>query len=166
MVASVLTTLGSSARRHERSTGEPATLPVPAHLRLTVHCDYSVLAAPMDVLLIEDDAVVRALLAELLDEAGLHVVERSDGENLFAPDPGFAAPPRVVVTDMDLGAGCHGGLEVAEQARRRWPEVGVVFITGRPSNLNGHALGRRDRFLPKPFPAASLILAVAGLLHI
>lgn len=118
----------------------------------------------MDILLIEDDATVREMLAELLDEAGLHVIERPDGEILFCPDPGIEAP-RVVVTDVDLGAGCRNGLQIAERARRCWPGVGIVFITGRPSNLDGYALGRRDRFLPKPFPFASLFHAVEGLLH-
>jgi two-component system cell cycle response regulator CpdR len=119
----------------------------------------------MDVLLIEDDAAIRELLAEMLGEAGLRVVELPDGKCLFGPEPGMeAAPPGVVVTDVDLGAGRRSGIEDAARARRLWPEVGVVFITGRPSNLHGHALGQHDRFLPKPFPSASLVQAVASLL--
>lgn len=118
----------------------------------------------MDVLLIEDDVIIRDVLAEVLDDAGLAVTGLPDGEALFGepqPDDG----PRVVVTDVDLGAGCHNGLEVAERARRCWPGVGIVFITGRPSNLDGYALGRRDRFLPKPFVAAALLQAVSGLMQ-
>ena len=127
----------------------------------------------MDVLLIEDDALIREVLAEALNEVGLRVLEMPDGEALFSPDgpdtamaaPPTTSPPRVVVTDVDLGIGRRSGIEVAARARHSWPGVGVVFITGRPSNLNGHALGQRDRFLPKPFPSASLVQAVAGLLQ-
>lgn len=123
----------------------------------------------MDVLLIEDDPQIRELLVELLHEAGLHVVEMADGERLFDTTPGVGALgaeiPRIIVTDVDLGAGRHSGIEVAEQARRRWPEVGVVFITARVSNLSGRRLGRLDRLLPKPFPCTSLVQAIAGLLR-
>ena len=118
----------------------------------------------MDVLLIEDDAAIRSLLAEALDDAGLKVTALADGETLFGPEP-CEALPRVVITDVDLGAGCHSGIEIADQARDCWPSVGLVFITGRPSNLNGRALGKRDRFLPKPFRPAALIQAVKALLN-
>jgi len=40
----------------------------------------------------------------------------------------------------------------------------VVYITGRPSNLNGHALGARDRFLPKPFRPDALVRMVRALM--
>lgn len=120
----------------------------------------------MDVLLIEDNVLVRTVLAEMLDDAGLTVAELDDGEALFndAQVPALDQP-RVIVTDVDLGRGCHDGVEVAAQARRRWDNIGVVFITGRPSSLHGHALGRRDRFLPKPFAGSSLVRTVAGLLQ-
>jgi two-component system cell cycle response regulator CpdR len=116
------------------------------------------------VLLIENDRVVRALLAEMLGNAGLHVFELADGESLFGPEPPCEAP-RVVVTDLDLGAACRDGLEVARQARRLWPEVGVVFITAQPARLNEHEHGARDRFVVKPFRAAQLVEAVASLLR-
>jgi DNA-binding response OmpR family regulator len=120
----------------------------------------------MDVLLIEDNVVVRAILAEMLDDAGLTVAELDDGEALFNdPQVLVLDRPRVIVTDVDLGEGCHDGVEVAAQARRRWEGVGVVFLTGRPSNLHGHALGRRDRFLPKPLARSSLVRTVSGLLQ-
>jgi hypothetical protein len=69
-------------------------------------------------------------------------------------------PPRVVVAaDVDApgGAGRHrGGIEVAEQARRRWPGVGAVFIAGRrPSDLHGHVLDRPNM----PPPSTTLRLA-------
>jgi two-component system OmpR family response regulator len=116
------------------------------------------------VWLIENDRVVRMVLAEMLSNAGLHVAELPDGERLFEPEPPVE-PPRVIVTDLDLGATCHDGLEVAGQARRCWPDVGVVFITGQPSRLNEHRQGERDRFVVKPFRSAQLVEAVVSLLQ-
>jgi len=116
------------------------------------------------VLLIENDRVVRMILAEMLSNAGLQIAELPDGERLFEPEPSFE-PPRVIVTDIDLGETCHDGLDVAGQARRCWPDVGIVFITGQPSRLNQQRQGERDRFVLKPFRSAQLVEAVVSLLQ-
>ncbi|MDQ2742970.1 MAG: response regulator [Chloroflexota bacterium] len=99
----------------------------------------------------------------MLSSTGLHVDELSDGECLFLPDPACKTPV-VIVTDVDLGERCRDGLEVAGQARRYWPDVGVVFITGQPSRLNEQRQGDRDRFVAKPFRTTQLIEAVVSLL--
>lgn len=116
------------------------------------------------VLLIENDRVVRSLLAEVLSNAGLDVDELPNGERLFERELSIE-PPKVVITDVDLGETCRDGLEVAKQARRGWPDVGVVFITAQPSRLNKQRQGERDRFVVKPFRSAQLIEAVASLLR-
>ncbi len=72
-------------------------------------------------------------------------------------------PPAVLVTDTDLAPDGMDGLALAEEARRRWPGLGVVFVTGRPSGLDGQVLGGRDRFLPKPVRRAALVRTVRGL---
>jgi len=119
----------------------------------------------MDVLLVEDEPIVREILFEALHDAGLKVADAPDAETaLGATSPPTKAPsPAVVVTDVDLGTGLNG-VALAAEARRRWPGVGVVYITGRPSNLNGHALGARDRFLPKPFRPDALVRMVRALM--
>jgi DNA-binding response OmpR family regulator len=120
----------------------------------------------MDVLLVEDEPLVRELLSEALHEAGLEVAEAPDAETALGAAPpreDAPGPPVVVVTDVDLGPGING-VALAAEARRRWPGVGVVYITGRQSNLNGHALGARDRFLPKPFVPDALVRTVRALM--
>jgi CheY-like chemotaxis protein len=72
-------------------------------------------------------------------------------------------PPAVLVTDTDLAPDGMDGLALAEEARRRWPGLGVVFVTGRPSRLDGQVLRARDRFLPKPVVRVALARAVRGL---
>jgi CheY-like chemotaxis protein len=72
-------------------------------------------------------------------------------------------PPAVLVTDTDLAPDGMDGLALAAEARRRWPGLGVVFVTGRPSRLDGQVLRARDRFLPKPVRRAALVRAVRGL---
>ena len=119
----------------------------------------------MDVLLVEDEPLVRELLAEGLAEASLRVAEAPSAEAaLGAVAAGEACrPPRVVVTDVDLGAGMDG-LALAAEARRRWPGVGVVVMTGRPSNLDGRRPDPGEVHLHKPFGPSRLTVAVHDLM--
>ncbi len=110
--------------------------------------------------------MVRELLGEDLAAAGLEGAEAPRGVAALgaAAEAGEAGrPPCVLVTDVDLGAGMDG-LALAREVRRRWPGVGVVYVTGRPSNLDGHALVARERFLTKPFALARLTAAVRDLM--
>jgi DNA-binding response OmpR family regulator len=118
--------------------------------------------AMVEVLVVDDEPLLRMALGDALDEAGLEVAQAASAEVALAAAE--AEPPAVLVTDVNLGPGEMDGIALADEAKRRWPGVGVVFITGRPSNLDGRALGARDRFLPKPFPPDRLVRAVRGLI--
>lgn len=122
----------------------------------------------MDVLLVEDEPLVRELLAECLADAGLAVAEAPNAEAaleaLRAAGPGGGGPPRVLVTDVDLGRGMDGLALVAE-VRRRWPGVGVVVMTGRPANLDGRGPDPREVRLCKPFGTPRLAAAVRDLME-
>ena len=121
----------------------------------------------MDVLLVEDEALVREMLAEVLTDAGLDVAATSSAEGALrvAGEAWDASqPPQVLVTDVDLGAGMDGVALVAE-IRRRWPDLGVVVMTGRPSNLNGRDPDPDEICLHKPFRPHRLTTAVQDLMR-
>ena len=71
----------------------------------------------------------------------------------------------MLVTDIEQAVPGNGmdGLGLAEEARRRLPGLGVVYVTGRRSGLDGQVLRARDRFLPRPVQRAALVRAVRGL---
>jgi DNA-binding response OmpR family regulator len=117
------------------------------------------------VLLVEDEPRARDAIAEALDGAGLGVAGAATAEAaLRVAEADLAGPPpAVLVTDTDLAPDGMDGLALAAEARRRWPGLGVVFVTGRPSGLDGQVLRARDRFLPKPVRRAALVRAVRGL---
>ena len=159
--------------RHVRP-GRPATgnepgrghALVPPRRRGTDARERAPRVAGMDVLLVEDEPSIRELLAEDMADAGLDVAEAPSAEVALetvnaAGEAGRS--PCVLVTDVNLGGGMDG-LALAREVRRRWPEVGVVYVTGRPSKLDGHALGARERFLPKPFGRSRLTAAVHQLM--
>jgi CheY-like chemotaxis protein len=113
----------------------------------------------LDVLLVEDDDLVRDCLAEALHDAGLDIEGSASGEaalDMLRRD----AAPKVLVTDINLGHGMDG-LAFARAAREVHPGLPVVYISGRYGELRG--LSGRERFLPKPFTAPSLLRAIADV---
>jgi DNA-binding response OmpR family regulator len=122
----------------------------------------------MDVLLVEDEPLVGCMLATELEHAArLSVAHAITAEEalgaLMRPGRCGAALPPVLVTDIALGSGMDG-LALADEVRRRWPEVGVVFITGRQPIMRGRSFGPRERLLLKPFALGALTHAVRDLM--
>jgi DNA-binding NtrC family response regulator len=116
----------------------------------------------MDVLLAEDDTLVREALAETLADAGLVVAAAASAKDaLRAAEAEPAAPPSVLVTDVDLGPGMDGHA-LASACRRRWPALAVVVISGEPDNLRARDPGPRGVFLAKPLRPAQLVRQVLG----
>ena len=122
------------------------------------------MATTTDILIIEDDAIMREALVEWLQAAGYGARKAADG---FA---GLAAvkqaAPALVVTDISL-PGMNGAMVIAE-LKREYPEVPVIAISclfdcghGMDSDA-AIALGAA-RALAKPFKRADLLRAVADL---
>lgn len=117
----------------------------------------------MDVLLVEDEPLIREMLAEDLADTGLDVAEAPSAEAALGAAGRADRPPRVLVTDVNLGGGMDG-FALAAEIRRRWPDVGVVVMTGKPSNLNGRNPDPREVCLVKPFGPPRLAAAVNELM--
>jgi CheY-like chemotaxis protein len=118
------------------------------------------------VLLVDDEPRTRDAMREALDGAGFAVAAAPGADGaLGAVRTRSAPPPAVLVAALDAAArGVPDGFAVAAEARRRWPGVGVVYVTGRrPSRLDGRVLGPRDLFLLKPVAPTALVRAVSGL---
>ena len=117
----------------------------------------------MDVLLVDDERLVRGMLAEDLLDTGLDVTEAPNAEAALNAVGQADRPPRVLVTDINLGEGMDG-IALAEEARRRWPGLGVVVMPGKPSNLGERRPDPREVCLLKPFGSPRLVAPVHGLL--
>jgi DNA-binding response OmpR family regulator len=108
----------------------------------------------MKLLVVDDDEDVLDALLGVLEEAGFAVLAAMSGEDAMAK--ASAETPDVLVTDLDLGAGMSG-LQLAEAARRRWPDLPVVYISGRGWQMQEHGLDEREVFLAKPFHQSELL---------
>ena len=87
----------------------------------------------LNVLLVEDDAEVRAVVRIFLDAIRCNVTVAASGEQALlalGPDAAFD----LLLTDIALGAGMRG-TELAAQAQERFPKLGVLLMSGYSSQL-------------------------------
>ena len=116
----------------------------------------------MDVLVVDDEALVREIVTEGLIDDGLRVIGATSAEQALALTE-TAGAPDIIVTDVKLGRGMDG-FALAEEVRRRWPKAGVVIMTGNPAGVEARTFDGQERFLIKPFGNARLVSAVRELL--
>jgi len=116
------------------------------------------------VLVVDDEAVVRMLVVEVLQDLGCIAVECDDGisalEVVRSP-----RPLDLLITDVGLPNGLNGR-QLADAARDLRPELNVLFITGYAENAvfsHGHVAAGLD-VLTKPFALEELARRIVSLL--
>jgi two-component system response regulator FlrC len=116
------------------------------------------------ILVIEDDPILRDLLAEWLLAAGYHVGVAAEGASGIADAK--AHRPALVVTDIRMPG--TGGAAVISEVGRIYPGMPVIAISGHFRSDNGLtpeeavALGAA-RTLAKPFKRKEMVGAVMEL---
>ncbi len=107
----------------------------------------------LNVLLVEDDALIRDCLVDLMVDVGWRVTGTASAEQALQVADASGAPD-VLITDVLLGRGMNG-LDLITAARHRWPLIRVVLISG--SDSPDPVLAPSDRYLRKPFSGNALI---------
>jgi two-component system response regulator MprA len=117
------------------------------------------------VLVVEDDAALRDVIARGLRQAGLEVVTASDGGSaLRAAGNGSRAFAAVV---LDIGLPDSDGRDVCQALRARGIEVPVLFLTARDQLhdvLAAFAAGGDDH-LAKPFHVSELLARLGAMIR-
>jgi CheY-like chemotaxis protein len=117
------------------------------------------------VLVVDDEAPIRLLVAEVLTEAGYTALQAEDGPTALRLLHS-AARIDLLITDVGLPGGLNGR-QVADAARAARPELQVLFITGYAENAafgNGH-LPAGMQLLTKPFKMDGLMQRVQAILE-
>jgi len=116
------------------------------------------------ILLVEDDLLVRLVLAEELEREGFAVCLAENGEQAIALLQNPPAAFILLITDIHM-PGHLSGLDVARQMRRQHPEVPIIYTTGRPEALDGFdRLGAKEALVQKPYAPSELLIVVRQLL--
>jgi|SRR5580692_3887126 CheY-like chemotaxis protein len=105
------------------------------------------------ILVVEDEALVRACTAALLEDAGCGVIEAADGEEALRA---FEANTQVttVFTDINM-PGSFNGLALAHKIFLLRPRVQLILTSGRGA-LSEAEMPAGGQFLPKPYDCNQL----------
>nr|MBA3520854.1 response regulator [Hyphomicrobiales bacterium] len=116
------------------------------------------------VLVVEDDATVRLLVTEVLEDLGYRYLEAADARTAL-PLLQSERPIDLLVTDVGLPH--MNGRQLAEVARQHRPDLKVLFITGYAENaaVRGGFLGPGMEMMTKPFALDALAAKIRDLIE-
>jgi putative two-component system response regulator len=115
------------------------------------------------VLVIDDEPLVREVIAEMLTEAGHEVTQAGDAAQGLAEL--YGGDPELVVSDIVMPG--LSGIELLRNVRDARPSLPVVLVTGAGTytNLSEALAGGADGLVMKPFSHGKLASAVSAALE-
>lgn len=117
--------------------------------------------APLEVIVVDDEPGVRAMVADYLGSTGMIVREAADAAGLDRLLR--ERPARVLLLDINMPG--EDGLSLARRLRARGERAGIVMLTAQgeePSRLAGLG-GGADDYVVKPFALAELAARIAAV---
>ncbi len=112
------------------------------------------------VLLVEDEPLVRDLVQAALEDGGFEVSYADNGNAAIDVLQSRVGEFVGVVTDIDLGGGSTGW-DVGHAARRATPLIAVVYMSGASSHQWASEGVPGSAMLTKPFAPAQVLVALA-----
>jgi len=104
-------------------------------------------------LVVEDDENQRDVVAMLLEECEMGVIQCDSAETAIAVLDRVGPLLTMLFTDISL-AGKIDGIELAQIARENYPQIHVVVVSGYELNRD---LPERARFMHKPWLPLDLL---------
>jgi two-component system, cell cycle sensor histidine kinase and response regulator CckA len=117
-----------------------------------------------NILVVEDEPAVCAIVARTLRVYGYTVIEGRDGTHAMELAQAAAAPPDLVIADVVMPR--MGGKRLAEEIEKRWPGTPVLFTSGY-AGLEAVRRGLLDEgrdFVQKPLDPDMLVQKVRRML--
>lgn len=118
-------------------------------------------SAVATILVVEDEVLVRLMLADELRDQGYVVVEAASGDEAVALFRG-GVQVDLVVTDVRM-PGCIDGLGVARFVREQYPNIKIIMVSGHMTAPE--ASEAADELLSKPYDLRVLVQSIERLLE-
>jgi CheY-like chemotaxis protein len=112
------------------------------------------------ILVVEDDAIVRMLIVDVLEELEFKVLEADGGEQALAILRDFNQVIDLMMTDVGLPI--MDGRELANEARGLRPALPILFASGYAENID---VPEGMHLIGKPFSIDQLREKVIGILE-
>jgi two-component system, cell cycle sensor histidine kinase and response regulator CckA len=118
------------------------------------------------ILVVDDEAPIRAMTREVLEAHGYRVLEAPDGAVAIATYAAHAAEIAVVVTDLMMPV--MDGAAMIELLHRLAPSVRIVAVSGLATSREARQTIAQGAtaFLGKPVTANALLQTVARVLRV
>jgi two-component system, response regulator PdtaR len=114
---------------------------------------------PARILVVEDEVLVRALIAEELRLAGFSVIEANRADDALTY---IKAGEQVDLVFSDIQTpGSLDGLQLAETLRDKYPDIPVILTSG---NDDPKYVGILGAFVPKPYDITKTIELMSAIL--
>jgi len=109
---------------------------------------------PASILIVEDDAFVRILGADMFAQAGFRVIEAVNGDEALES---LEADSKVqlLFTDVNM-SGTIDGLALARKVHDCWPHIGIIVVSGQ-STPQPQELPAGSHFHRKPYDADAVV---------
>ncbi len=103
------------------------------------------------ILLVEDEPVLRELVCKVLRDYDYHVLEAETGVAALKIWDAHNGQVDLLLTDMVMPGGVSGA-ELAQQLRKRKPDLRVIYSSGYSADIVGKNFSEHDPiFLAKPY---------------
>lgn len=116
------------------------------------------------VLVVDDEAMMRAGAARIIEALGLTTLSAGDGEEALAV---FEQNPDVVFVLLDMAMPRMGGAACFKELRKRKPKLKILITSGYTDHAEAQALlaAGANGFLEKPYTAEQLATEVDRILN-
>ena len=109
------------------------------------------------VLIVEDDAELRSLMATLLEDGKRDIIECESAEAALATMLIRGREVAMIFADVRL-PGVMNGVDLAWEVKMGWPFLPVILTSGHPLRLVDE-LPAGVTYMPKPCQPLSLVVA-------
>ena len=117
---------------------------------------------PPLILVVEDEALVRMTLVDVLEDAGFKVIEAVHADEALRVLKAVSGID-AVITDVEMPQGSINGFELARRVRTDRQEIGLLIASGRAAPKPGD-LPEGALFIGKPVHPETLVRLIMNLL--
>ncbi|WP_210497088.1 response regulator [Microvirga antarctica] len=113
--------------------------------------------SPRIVLVVEDDALVRYSVVELIEAEGFEVLEARDADDALSLLEECSEDVAVLFTDINM-PGSMDGRDLMRVVADRWPHI-IPFMTSGRAYVSDSTIPSPGRFFIKPYQVTEIAAA-------